>query len=416
MPSETTPHRCRICASPLRDVFLDLGSSPLANSYLKPAALLAAEPFYPLTVYVCRECLLVQLPEAERAEAIFGGEYLYFSSYSTSWLAHCAAYVEMMAGRFALDRASTVVELASHHGYLHQYFKQRGVRVLGVEPAANVARVAVEERGIPTVVRFFGAETAKDLAREGHLADCMVANNVLAHVPDIHDFVEGVRVLLKPSGVMTFEFPHLMRLIAEAQFDTIYHEHYSYLSLHAVVRVLREHGLRVFDAEELPTHGGSLRLFVCHDGNAARPTEARVAELHAREKAAGLHELGTYLAFQERAHRIKWDLLEFLIRARREGKTIAAYGAAAKGNTLLNYCGVRTDFISFAVDRSPHKQGHFLPGTRIPIFAPEHVAEARPDYLLVLAWNLKDEIMEQMAHVREWGCKFVVSLPELRIL
>jgi hypothetical protein len=412
----TNKHLCRLCSAPLQDVFLDLGSSPLANSYLKPEALDRAEPFYPLTVYVCGACLLVQLPESESAEAIFGGEYLYFSSYSTSWLDHCAAYVDMMVSRFAIDGSKSVVELASNDGYLLQYFKQRGVPVLGVEPAANVAKVAIEERGIPTVVRFFGVETAKALVAEGKPADFMVANNVFAHVPNVHDFVEGIRLLLAPGGVMTFEFPHLMRLISEAQFDTIYHEHYSYLSLHTASRALREHALRVFDVEELPTHGGSLRLFVCHDADASKPTSERVTELVSREKAAGLHELNTYLRFRERVHAIKWDLVEFLLHAAREGKKVAAYGAAAKGNTLLNYCGVRPDLVAFAVDRSPHKQGHFLPGTRIPVYSPDRIRAEKPDYLLILAWNLKDEIMEQMAYVREWACKFVVSIPKIEVI
>jgi len=407
-------HDCRICATSLRHVFLDLGSSPLANSYLRESDLDRPEPFYPLTVHVCEKCLLVQLPESGSAKDIFGGEYLYFSSYSTSWLAHCEAYVAMMTERFALGPASRVVEIASNDGYLLQYFKKRGVPVLGVEPAANVAKVAVETRGIPTVVRFFGEATARDLAADGQSADCMVANNVFAHVPNIHDFVEGIRLLLKPAGVMTFEFPHLMRLMSEVQFDTIYHEHYSYLSLHAARRVLADHALRVFDVEELPTHGGSLRLFVCHEG-APHATSARVAALETRERDAGLHDLATYLGFAKRVDAIKFDLLEFLIGARRSGKVVAAYGAAAKGNTLLNYCGVRGDLVRFAVDRSPHKQGHFLPGTRIPIHAPDRVAEERPDYLLVLPWNLRDEIVEQMAHVRAWGCKFVVAIPRLEV-
>jgi len=410
-------HACRLCrAAPLRAVFLDLGSSPLANSYLRAEDLDKPEPFYPLTVYVCEACLFVQLPEAERASTIFGGEYLYFSSYSTSWLAHCEAYVDMMIGRFGLGASSKVVELASNDGYLLQYFKKRGVPVLGVEPAANVAKVAIEERGIPTAVRFFGVETAKALLAEGHAASCMTANNVLAHVPDVHDFVGGVRVLLAPGGVFTVEFPHLMRLIEDVQFDTIYHEHYSYLSLLTTTRLFAEHGLRVFDVEELATHGGSLRLFVCHDGDASKPVTRRVAEVAAREKGAGLGELATYLRFRDRAHGIKWDLLQFLIDSRREEKKVAAYGAAAKGNTLLNYCGVRTDLVSFVVDKNPHKQGHFLPGTRIPIHAPERVAEEKPDILLILAWNLKREIVEQMAHVRSWGGKFVVPIPRLEIV
>jgi SAM-dependent methyltransferase len=410
------PHVCRLCAAPLEHVFVDLGVSPLANSYVKPADLDRPERFFPLTVYVCDKCLLVQLPESASAEAIFGEEYLYFSAFSTSWLDHCSRYVGMMIERFGIGPESLVVEVASNDGCLLQYYKQRGVRVLGIEPAGNVAKVAIEERGIPTLVEFFGERSAARIRGEGRSADCLVANNVFAHVPNLHDFVNGIRTLLAPHGVATFEFPHMMKLIEETQYDTIYHEHYSYFSLHTAERALGEHALRIFDVEEIPTHGGSLRLFVCHDGDASKATTARVPALRAREKERGLHDLATYLAFAPAVHGVKWDLLEFLIGVRRRGKRVAAYGAAAKGNTLLNYCGVRGDLIEFAVDRSPHKQGHLLPGTRIPIYGPEKVFEVKPDYLLILPWNLKSEIMEQMAGIAAWGGRFVMSLPKLQIV
>jgi hypothetical protein len=405
---------CRFCGAPLSQVFVDLGASPLANSYLEPEDLDRAEAFYPLAVYVCGECLLVQLPEAERPEAIFS-DYAYFSSYSESWLRHAEAYAEAMIERFGFGAGHQMIEIASNDGYLLRWFKAQGVPVLGVEPAGNVA-AAAEAAGIPTVVRFFGEATARELVAEGRGADLLVGNNVLAHVPDLNDFVAGLKILLAPSGVLTLEFPHLLRLMAEDQFDTIYHEHYSYFSFATVRKIFAAHGLALFDVEELPTHGGSLRIYARHDEDASKPVGERVAALLAREEAAGLGRLETYRSFGERVLRVKWGLLRFLIRTKEEGKSIAGYGAPAKGNTLLNFCGVRTDFLDYTVDRSPHKQGRFLPGTRIPIHGPDRLRETRPDYVLILPWNLKEEIVEQMADVRSWGGRFVVAIPEVRIL
>ena len=407
---------CRFCGAPLSHLFVDLGASPLANSYLEPEDLGRAEAFYPLAVYVCGECLLVQLPEAERPEAIFS-DYAYFSSYSESWLRHAEAYAEAMIERFGISAGAghQVIEIASNDGYLLRWFQERGVPVLGVEPAGNVA-AAAQAAGIPTLVRFFGEAAARELAAEGRRADLLVGNNVLAHVPELNDFVAGLKILLAPGGVLTMEFPHLLRLMAEDQFDTIYHEHYSYFSFATVRKVFAAHGITLFDVEELPTHGGSLRIFGRHDEDAAKPVEERVAALLAREEAAGLGRLEIYRSFGERVCRVKWGLLRFLIHAKEEGRSIAAYGAPAKGNTLLNYCGVRTDFLDYTVDRSPHKQGRFLPGTRIPIHGPDRLRETRPDYVLILPWNLKEEIVEQMADVRSWGGRFVVAIPEVRVL
>jgi SAM-dependent methyltransferase len=408
---------CRFCGAPLSEIFVDLGASPLANSYLEPEDLGRAEAFYPLAVYTCGECLLVQLPEAERPEAIFS-DYAYFSSFSDSWLRHAEAYAAAMIDRFGFGAGHQVIEIASNDGYLLRWFKERGMPVLGVEPAGNVAQAAVAA-GIPTVVKFFGAATARELVAEGKRADLLVGNNVLAHVPDLNDFVAGLKILLAPAGVLTMEFPHLLRLMAEDQFDTIYHEHYSYFSFATVRRVFAAHGLTLFDVEELPTHGGSLRIYcrhARHDEDVSKPVGERVAALLASEEAAGLGRLATYRSFSERVRRVKWGLLRFLIRTKEEGKSIAGYGAPAKGNTLLNYCGVRTDFLDYTVDRSPHKQGRFLPGTRIPIHGPDRLRETRPDYVLILPWNLKEEIVEQMADVRSWGGRFVVAIPEVRVL
>jgi SAM-dependent methyltransferase len=394
----------------LEHVFADLGSSPLANSYLRAEDLAKAEPFYPLTVYVCGDCFLVQLPESASPESIFS-DYAYFSSTSESWVRHAQAYVESVSERLSLGPESQVVEIASNDGYLLQWFVERGVPVLGVEPAANVAADAVE-RGIPTRVAFFGSATANELLAEGLAADLLLGNNVLAHVPDLNDFVAGVATLLKPGGTATFEFPHLLQLIEHTEFDTIYHEHFSYFSLLAVAPVFERHGLGVVDVEELPTHGGSLRLYVGHEG---RPGK-RVEELLARERAAGLDGLERYARFEQQVRAVKRDLLELLIGARRDGAQIAGYGAAAKGNTLLNYCGIRADLLDYVVDRSPHKQGLFLPGTRLPIHPPERIAESRPDLVLILPWNLRDEIVRQMAHVRDWGGRFVVPVPTATVL
>jgi SAM-dependent methyltransferase len=405
---------CRFCGASLSHVFVDLGASPLANSYLEPEDLGRAEPFYPLCVYVCDQCFLVQLPEEERAEAIFS-DYAYFSSYSESWLRHAATYAQAMVERFGLGPGHQVVEIASNDGYLLRWFKERGIPVLGIEPARNVA-AAAEEAGIPTLVKFFGEATARELAAAGMRADLLVGNNVLAHVPDLNDFVAGLKILLAPSGVLTMEFPHLLRLMEEDQFDTIYHEHYSYFSFTTVRKVFAAHGLTLFDVEELPTHGGSLRIYARHDDDLAKVIDEQVGDLLAREEAAGLERLETYSSFGEQVQRVKRGLLQFLIRTKEEGRSVAAYGAPAKGNTLLNYCGIRTDFLDYTVDRSPHKQGRYLPGTRIPIHAPDRLRETRPDYVLILPWNLKEEIVEQMADVRSWGGRFVVAIPEVRIL
>ncbi len=405
---------CRSCSAALSRTFVDLGLSPLANSYTEEKDLGSPEPFYPLHAYLCDQCLLVQLPAVETPERIFG-DYAYFSSYSTSWLEHARRYVDDVSERFGIGPDHRVIEIASNDGYLLRYFKERGVPVLGIEPAANVALHA-EELGIPTLVEFFGERVARGLAAEGRQADLLIGNNVLAHVPELNDFVRGLATLLADDGILTLEFPHLLRLIVETQFDTIYHEHFSYFSLLSVERVLARHGLRLFDVEELSTHGGSLRIYACHVGDETKGEEPRVAELRQREEAAGLADVQTYEDFRRRALAAKVSVLDFAITAIREGRRIVGYGAAAKGNTLLNYCGLGPEFVDYVVDRSPHKQGRYLPGTRIPIESPDRIAETRPDYLLLLAWNLKDEIMEQMAYVREFGCRFVTPVPTIRVL
>jgi SAM-dependent methyltransferase len=403
---------CRFCSTRLERTFVDLGMSPLCETFLRAEELNRAEAFYPLKVWVCEKCFLVQLQEYVSPAEIFT-EYAYFSSYSSSWLRHARDYTDMAAGRFGLNGSSRVVEIASNDGYLLQYFVEKGIPVLGVEPAANVAKAAAE-RGVPTVVKFFGRQTARELAADPGTADLIVGNNVLAHVPDINDFVGGLKILLAPRGVVTMEFPHLWRLMEENQFDTIYHEHFSYLSFSTVEQIFAAHGLRLFDVERLGTHGGSLRIFACHLA-ASRPSEPGVAELLAAEEAAGFRTIERYGSFAPQVEETKRALLEFLIGARREGKSIAAYGAPGKGNTLLNYCGIRTDFVDYAVDRNPYKHGRYTPGTHIPIFAPERIAETRPDYILILPWNLKDEITEQLAYVREWGGRFVVPIPRVTV-
>jgi SAM-dependent methyltransferase len=405
--------QCRSCGTTLEHTFVDLGMSPLANSYLKPDQLNRMEPFYPLHAYVCAKCFLVQLEQFSTPHEIFS-DYAYFSSFSDSWLAHAKAYVDMIVDRFRLDRNSKVVEIASNDGYLLENFVMRGIPVLGVEPATNVAEVA-KKKGIDTKVAFFGEKTAVDLTAEGWKADLIIGNNVLAHVPDLNDFVQGLKVLLKPSGLVTMEFPHLLQLMEQNQFDTIYHEHFSYFSFLAVEQVFARHGLRLFDVEELPTHGGSLRIYACHDEDGSKPIGSRARELKAREEAAGFGRLSHYRSFGLRVEATKRKLVSFLISAKQEGKRVVGYGAPAKGNTLLNYCGVRTDFIDYTVDRSPHKQGHFLPGVRIPIHAPEYVRQTRPDYLLILPWNIREEVMQQMNFIREWGGKFVVPIPEVKV-
>jgi len=404
---------CRFCGSRLDVVFADLGMSPLANSYVPPERANAMEPFYPLRALVCRECLLVQLEEFESAEAIFS-DYAYFSSYSTTWLEHSRRYVEQMIERWGLDGSSQVVELASNDGYLLQYFVERGVPVLGIEPAANVAEVAVE-KGVPTLVEFFGVQTAENLAAHRH-ADLLLGNNVLAHVPDLNDFVGGMRLLLAERGVVTMEFPHLLRLIEDNQYDTIYHEHFSYFSFLTVRQVFAAHAMRLFDVEELDTHGGSLRIYGAHVEDDTKPETDRARELLAREQAAGLGDIETYRAYAGRVQTDKRDTLEFLIGLKRDGRSIVGYGAPAKGNTLLNYCGIGTDFLDYTVDLNPHKQGHLLPGSHVPIRPVEALRETRPDVVVILPWNLRDEIVEQHAYVREWGGRFAARSPELRLL
>ena len=404
---------CRFCGQALHRTFVDLGMSPLCESYIPADRLEAMEPFYPLNVLVCENCLLVQLREYVRAEAIYS-EYAYFSSYSDSWLEHARRYVDMAISRFSLGSDKLVVEVASNDGYLLQYFQRRGIPVLGIEPAANVARVA-EEKGIRSLVKFFGRQVAAELAAEGTRADLLVGNNVLAHVPDLNSFVAGLKCLLARSGTITMEFPHLMRLVKGNQFDTIYHEHFSYLSFLVTERVFAAHGLTIFDVEELSTHGGSLRIYARHQEESDRPVLASVEELRCREREAGYHQIENYLGFAERVAETKRKLLEFLISARRQNKRVAGYGAPGKGNTLLNYCGIRTDFIDYTVDRNPYKQGKYLPGSHIPIFAPERLVQTRPDYILILPWNLKEEIMAQLSCALDWGARFVVPIPEVEV-
>lgn len=408
------PASCRSCGATLRHTFVDLGMSPLANSYVKPDQLNETEPFYPLHVYVCGQCFLVQLELVAKAEDIFS-DYAYFSSYSDSWLEHARAYRDVVTNRFELDRNSLVVEIASNDGYLLQFFLARGIPVLGIEPAANVAHVAIQ-KGIPTLVRFFGEDIARELASERKQADLIIGNNVLAHVPDLNGFVHGMKILLSKNGVITLEFPHLMRLMQENQFDTIYHEHFSYFSLLTIRELFNRHELKIFDVEELTTHGGSLRVYAGHHDDDSKPIGERVQELLSREEKAGFTQLEHYLAFGEQVKETKQKFVEFLMLAKTDKKTIVGYGAPAKGNTLLNYCGVGRDLIDYTVDRSPHKQGHFLPGTRIPIYAPERISETMPDYVLILPWNLQNEIMDQMRHIRRWGGKFVVPIPEVKVL
>lgn len=406
--------KCRFCNNNLEYKFVDLGMSPLCESYLKYDQLNMMEPFYPLCVYVCTECFLVQLEEYVSAESIFT-EYAYFSSYSDSWLKHAKSYVDMVTRRFSLKNNSHVVEIASNDGYLLQYFSEYDIPMLGIEPAKNVADVAVR-KGIPTITEFFGEELARSLACEGKQADLLLGNNVLAQVPDINDFVGGMKLLLKAGGVITMEFPHLVRLMEENQFDTIYHEHFSYFSFIAVEKIFAAHGLTLFDVEELPTHGGSLRIYACHDGDSRHSVVSAVAELRQREEAFGITSLSTYDNFSEQVRETKRKMLEFLIAAKRQGKVIVGYGAPGKGNTLLNYCGIRTDFIDYTVDRNPYKQGKFLPGTHIPIFSPDKIRETRPDYLMILPWNFRDEIMVQNAFIRDWGGQFLVPIPEMKVL
>jgi len=410
---KTIDYVCRSCGSDDLQLVVDLGVQPLANSFVPGSTLLAMEPHYPLIVFRCPCCHLVQQAPMAKAEHIFS-DYLYLSSYSKSWLDHSRAYVELVSSRFKLGAHSQVLEIASNDGYLLQYFVEKGIPALGIEPAANVAEIA-NRKGVPTKVAFFGAETARELVRGGYLADLTVANNVLAHVPNVNDFVAGFKIVLKPEGVATFEFPHLVNLVRENQFDTIYHEHFSYISILAAERLFTRHRLRIFDVDSLPTHGGSLRLYVCHE-NAAYSKGAAVARCLEEENRLGFDTEKPFLAFAESCRRVKYELLKFLIAAREQKKLVCAYGAPAKGNTLLNYCGVSTDLVAFTVDRNPHKQGRLLPGSRIPIRDVGDIPKFQPDWILVLPWNLKDEIIAQMSETGIQKGHFVIPIPSLQIV
>lgn len=401
---------CRFCGTTLQHRVVDLGMHPLCESFLRADQVDTMEPFYPLHAWVCHECYLVQINDYVTADHIFD-EYAYFSSYSTSWLDHANRYVGMITDRLDLDGDSFVVELASNDGYLLQYFVEREIPCLGIEPAANVAQVAID-KGVPTDVSYFGVAKAEEMAAEGKLADLICGANVMAQVPDLNDFVGGMPIILRPHGVVTIEFPHVMTTIDGNQFDQIYHEHFCYFGLLSTEKIFAGHGMTIFDVEEVPTHGGSLRIYACHAGDETHPVTERVTELRERELAAGYADMAMYERFEQTVRETKRKILELLIDAKREGKTIVGYGAPGKGNTLLNYCGIRQDFVDFTVDRNPYKHGRYTPGTHIPIQAPEALDEAKPDYILILPWNLKTEIMEQLAYAREWGARFIVPIPE----
>jgi SAM-dependent methyltransferase len=405
---------CRFCGFSLQHTLVDLGMSPLCESFLPADQLNHMEGFYPLHVYVCENCFLAQIEEYVSREEIFT-EYAYFSSYSDSWLKHSKKYTDLMVERFGIGSKNLVVELASNDGYLLQFFVEKGVPVLGIEPAKNVAQVAID-KGIPTLVEFFGEAMAKRMMSEGTQADLVLGNNVLAQVPDLNDFVAGMKILLKPSGIVTLEFPHLVCLMQENQFDTIYHEHFSYFSFITAEKIFAAHGLTLFDVEELSSHGGSLRIYARHTGDASKAVTERVTELRRREEAYGIGRMETYTAFSEQVMETKRKLLDFLIQTKRAGKSIVGYGAPGKGNTLLNYCGIRTDFLDYTVDRNPYKHGRYTPGTHIPIFTPDRIRETRPDYLFILPWNLKNEIIAQESYIREWGGKFIVPIPTVEVL
>jgi hypothetical protein len=405
---------CRFCGSRLEVTFVDLGMSPPCQTHIEPHELNMMERFYPLHAWVCSKCFLVQLEEYVTPDQIFS-DYAYFSSYSDSWVEHARRYAEAMIERSKLGAQSLVMEIASNDGYLLQHFKARGVPCRGIEPAANVAEAAIA-KGIPTTVKFFGRQAAAEIAREHGKPDLLLGNNVLAHVPDINDFVGGMSILLKQGGVITMEFPHLLRLMDENQFDTIYHEHFSYLSFGTVEKVFAHHGLRLFDVDQIPTHGGSLRIYGCHAADETHPNKPAVEQLRSEEIQRGLNDLATYGAFEARVKATKRKLLNFLVETRNAGKSIVGYGAPGKGNTLLNYCGIRTDFLDYTVDRSPHKQGRFTPGTHIPIVPPERIRETRPDFVLILPWNLQREITQQHAYIKEWGGRFVVPIPSVKVL
>lgn len=405
---------CRFCNTKLEHIFVSLGFSPLSNAYLRKEQLQDKEIFYPLDAFICEKCLLVQVPEAVSPESIFK-DYAYFSSCSDTWLKHAKDYVEKIVPLLGIDKSSFVIEIASNDGYLLQYFVEKNIPVLGIEPAGNTAEVA-RQKGISTEMSFFGLNLAKRLVSESKSADLIIGNNVLAHVPDINDFVAGLKILLKPDGIITMEFPHLMNLINGVQFDTIYHEHFSYFSFLSVKQIFASHGLIISDVEELATHGGSLRIYVKHANNKIRKVSSHVLKLEQKEICAGYANLDFYLGFKDRVREVKRDILDFLISAKRKKKVIVGYGAPAKGNTLLNYCGIRDDFIDYTVDRNQHKQGHYLPGTHIFIDKPEKISETKPDYVLILPWNIKDEIVEQMSFIREWGGRFVVPIPKVQVI
>ena len=398
---------CRFCNTELKHTFVDLGMSPLANAYIKPEEKNKAEMFYPLHVYVCDKCFLVQLPSTISREIHFNDKYAYFSSYSQNWLLHAKDYASMMVKRFGYNKKSFVVELGSNDGYLLQYFKEKSVPVLGIEPCANVAKAA-RKIGIKTLIEFFGVKMSKKLKKKGIKADLIIGNNVLGHVPDINDFVKGIKILLAPDGIVTIEFPHLKNLIDKVEFDTIYHEHYSYLSLITVEKIFTFHGMTIFDVEEIPTHGGSLRIFAKHTNNNDLSIEKNVIDLRKKEVDAGFKKISMYEGFQEKVVETKRQFIEYLAKQKKGGKKIVAYGAPAKGNTFLNYCGVGTEFIDYTVDASPHKQRHLLPGTHIPIYAPSMIKKTKPDIVLILPWNLKKEIQDQMNFIHSWGGKFLV--------
>ena len=406
--------QCRFCQNPLSREFVDLVNSPPSNSYLRAEQLAEPEIFYPLRVFVCEKCLLVQIDEFKKADEIFDENYAYFSSFSKSWLEHSRRYVEMMCERFGFDENSQVIEVASNDGYLLQFFREKNVPVLGIEPTLSTAKAA-REKGIETWTEFFGTELAEKLVSENLQGDLLLGNNVLAHVPNINDFVEGLKIALKPNGVITMEFPHLLQLVENNQFDTIYHEHFSYLSLHTTQTIFAAHDLKIFDTEEVKTHGGSLRIFAKHSENESLKVTENVEKLLAKEKQFGLLDLDYYSNFQQKADYIKYDFLHFLIEQKRGGKKIVAYGAAAKGNTLLNYCGIKNDLIDFVVDVSPHKQNLFLPASHIPIVNESFIRQEKPDLVIVLPWNLKEEIFGQLDYIREWNGKFVVAIPKLEI-
>jgi 2-polyprenyl-3-methyl-5-hydroxy-6-metoxy-1,4-benzoquinol methylase len=405
---------CRFCNEPLTNIFVVLGISPLSNAFLKKETLEDSEKKYPLCTYVCDNCFLVQLPEFEKPENIFE-DYAYFSSYSSTWLKHAENYVNMIINKVGFDEKSLVVEIASNDGYLLQFFKKRNVPILGIEPAVNVAKVA-KEKGIPTITKFFSVDTANELRKGGKFADLIIGNNVLAHVPNLNDFVKGLKILLKPTGVITLEFPHILQLIQKNQFDTIYHEHFSYFSLLTLRKIFSFHGLTIFDVEEIPTHGGSLRMYVKHTENNDITINERINILLEKEKQYGLENISTYTNFTKNVKKVKIKLEEFFNCARNSEKKIVCYGAAAKGNTLLNYCNIGSDFIDYVVDQNPYKQGLFLPGTHIPIKEPDEIKKTKPDYLLIIPWNLKNEIMEKMKYIQEWGGKFVIPIPEVKII